>query len=80
MKNPWTKKNPYLSMWLSAANAVGGSARGHMMAGYRRQTAKAMEEGSKNMMALWSLPFTAVPKAPPAKKAATGKRRAKKAR
>jgi hypothetical protein len=28
MKNPWTKKNPLLSMWLSGANAVAGSAEG----------------------------------------------------
>jgi hypothetical protein len=25
--NPWTKKNPLLSMWLSGANAVAGKAR-----------------------------------------------------
>lgn len=28
MKNPWMKKNPLLSMWLSAANAAVGTARG----------------------------------------------------
>ena len=27
MANPWTKKNPLLSMWLSGANAVAGKAR-----------------------------------------------------
>ena len=27
MANPWTKKNPLLSMWLSGANAVAGRAR-----------------------------------------------------
>jgi hypothetical protein len=25
--NPWTKKNPFMSMWLSGANAVTGKAR-----------------------------------------------------
>jgi hypothetical protein len=25
----WTKKNPFMSMWLSGANAVGSRARGH---------------------------------------------------
>ena len=27
MKNPWTKRNPFMSMWLSAANTVAASAR-----------------------------------------------------
>jgi hypothetical protein len=27
--NPWTKKNPFMSMWLSGANAVAGRARSH---------------------------------------------------
>ena len=27
MANPWTKKNPFLSMWLSGANAMAGKAR-----------------------------------------------------
>lgn len=27
MANPWTKKNPFMSMWLSGANAVAGRAR-----------------------------------------------------
>ena len=28
MKNPWGKKNPFMSMWLSGANAVAGAAPG----------------------------------------------------
>ena len=36
MKNPWMKKNPFLSMWLSGANAVAGSARGHATAAAKR--------------------------------------------
>jgi hypothetical protein len=38
MKNPWMKKNPFLSMWLSGANAVAGSARGHVTAAAKRGT------------------------------------------
>ncbi len=30
--NPWTKKNPLPSVWLSAANAWAGAARGLMTA------------------------------------------------
>ena len=27
MANPWTKKNPFLSMFLSSANSIAGRAR-----------------------------------------------------
>jgi hypothetical protein len=27
MPNPWMKKNPFMSMWLSGANSVAGRAR-----------------------------------------------------
>ena len=37
MANPLTKKNPLLSMWLSAANAWAGAARGLMAAEMGRQ-------------------------------------------
>jgi hypothetical protein len=43
--NPFTKKNPLLSVWLSAANAWAGAARGFAAAEMRRQqkaAAKAM--------------------------------------
>jgi hypothetical protein len=39
MKNPWTKKNPFLSMWLSAANTIAGATRGHAAAEAKRQAA-----------------------------------------
>ena len=42
MKNPWTKKNPFMSMWLSGANAVAGSVRGHATAAAKRETATAV--------------------------------------
>jgi hypothetical protein len=35
--NPWTKKNPLMSMWLSEANAVANRARGHATAAARKQ-------------------------------------------
>lgn len=37
MKNPWIKKNPLLSIWLSGANAVFGAARGRAIGEARRQ-------------------------------------------
>lgn len=42
MPNPWTKKNPFLSMWLSAANAAAGAARGRAASRSRQATRQAM--------------------------------------
>ena len=39
--NPWTKKNPFLSMWLSNANAITGAARGKAVAEMTRQMNEA---------------------------------------
>ena len=49
MKNPWGKKNPFLSMWLSGANAVAGAARSRVTAEAKRQTAAAITRGTKQM-------------------------------
>jgi hypothetical protein len=52
MRNPWTTKNPFMSLWLSAANRVAGSARGQAAAAVKRQTAKQMAD-------FWSPPAVA---------------------
>ena len=31
MPNPWNKKNPLMSMWLSSANRVAGAVRGQAL-------------------------------------------------
>jgi len=54
MKNPWTKKNPFLSMWLSGANAIAGSARSRVLAESRRQTSTAITKGAKQMTDFWT--------------------------
>lgn len=54
MKNPWSKKNPFLSMWLSGANAVGGAARGRIMAESKRQAATMIAQGTKQMTEFWT--------------------------
>ncbi|MDQ3195766.1 MAG: hypothetical protein M3Q32_05200 [Pseudomonadota bacterium] len=69
MKNPWTKKNPLLSMWLSGANTVAGSARSRAAAEGKRQAATMMTKGVKQMVSFW----TGALKAPPRPK--TKKRR-----
>jgi len=65
LKNPWLKKNPFLSMWLSGANAALGSARGHATAQAKRQANAAMTEATKQMVSFWSGGWIAPP---PAKK------------
>jgi hypothetical protein len=66
MTNPWARKNPMLSLWLSAANAAAGKARGPAMAQMRRRQAEVM----KQSMAFWIDAWT-----PPALKTAEPKRR-----
>lgn len=53
MKNPWTQKNPWMSMWLSGANAAAGAARGHATAQARRQVDGLMAQGVNNMLDFW---------------------------
>lgn len=63
MKNPWTKKNPFLSAWLSGANAVAGSVRGRATAEAKRQTRSAMNKGMKQATDFWTQALTpAAPK------------------
>ena len=54
MRNPWLKKNPMMSMWLSGANAVMGSARSRATAEGKRQAAVIMAEGTKQMVRFWT--------------------------
>jgi hypothetical protein len=53
MSNPWLKKNPFMSMWLSAANKIAGSARSQVAAAAKRQIshtlAQATEENAKRL-------------------------------
>ena len=46
MSNPWLKKNPFMSLWLSAANRVAGSLRGQATAQARRQVKAAVAEAA----------------------------------
>lgn len=71
MKNPWTRKNPFLSMWLSGANAVLGQARGQASAQAKRQATAAATKAAKQISEFWLAPI-----APPA---ATKRKRKKRA-
>ena len=70
MANPWTKKNPLLSMWLSGANAVAGKARSAGAAEARRQQTGLVKEAAR----LWSGAWLAGTK-PETKKAKPKRRR-----
>jgi hypothetical protein len=53
MSNPWLKKNPFMSMWLSAANRVAASVRGQTTALAKRQTTAAVAQATQQNLALW---------------------------
>ena len=53
-EKPLDKKNPLLSMWLSGATAVLGSARSRVTVEAKRQATTAMTRGFKKMIGLWS--------------------------
>ena len=77
MTNPWLKKNPFMSMWMSAANQAVNRARGQVTAAVRRETKKAAAEaaaaGFKHLNDQWSGTLLRTPTAP------TKRRKAKKA-
>jgi hypothetical protein len=58
MKNPWTKKNPLMSIWLSGANAVAGRVRGRASAEGKRQAATMMTKSAKQIVNFWSSALT----------------------
>jgi hypothetical protein len=64
MRNPWTTKNPYMSVWLSAANKTMGSARGQATAAVKQQVASMQAESIKQLVDFWS----GKPRTPPTKK------------
>ena len=61
MSNPFLKKNPFMSMWLSGANSVAGSMRGHAAAQAKRQTATVMTQATRDMFDLWANALVASP-------------------
>lgn len=54
MKSPWTKKNPWMSMYLSGANAIAGSIRGRAASAAKRQTSTAVTTGIKQLANMWT--------------------------
>ena len=58
MSNPWTKKNPFVSMWLSGANAVANRARGHATAAAKRQGAALSKDTARVWTRAWLTAIT----------------------
>jgi hypothetical protein len=54
MSNPWLKKNPFMSLWLSAANRAAGSMRAQATAQVKRQVKAAVTEATRENLKLWS--------------------------
>lgn len=54
MANPWLKRNPFMSMWLTAANRAASGARQQAGRAARRQVAAAQTEVLRQMVDLWA--------------------------
>lgn len=54
MRSPWTTKNPFMSAWLSAANKVAGSARGHATAAAKREVASVQADATRQIVDFWT--------------------------
>ena len=54
MTDPWLKKNPFMSLWLSGANSVASSVRGRATAQARRQTHAAAHQAAQEVLSFWT--------------------------
>lgn len=80
MANPWLKKNPFMSMWLSSANRVAAPVRGQVAAQAKRQVNAVANAAVAEGVKFWTeaLVPAAAKKAKPRAKA--GKTAGRKAR
>ena len=53
MSNPWLKKNPFMSLWLSGANKIAGWARSQVAAETRRQLNAAVTQATEDNLKHW---------------------------
>lgn len=66
MRNPFLKRNPFMSMWLSGANALAGTLRGKAVAQGRRAANAASSKATKAAADVWL--DTLLPKPPKRKR------------
>ena len=62
MSNPFPKKNPFMSLWLSGANAIVGSARGCAAAHGKREVTTAMTRATQYVFDFWVSSLMPAPK------------------
>jgi hypothetical protein len=55
MPNPWLRKNPFMSIWLTAANRSAGIARGKATSAAKAQIATAQAEAMRQFLDFWTL-------------------------
>ena len=55
MRNPWLRKNPGMSMWLSGANVVMNTARAHA----QRNATTMMSRSVEQTLRAWGWPAPA---------------------
>ncbi len=53
MANPWIKKNPLMSLWLSGANAAAGRFRGAAAQAAARQQSLAVKQAARFWAGAW---------------------------
>jgi hypothetical protein len=61
VRNPWIRKNPFMSMWMSGASAMLGAARGRASAEAKRQATAMTANAAKQTMRFWSSVMTPPP-------------------
>jgi hypothetical protein len=61
MANPWLKKNPFMSMWLSGANAAAGSLRGRAAGHMKREAGTVMAKATQEVFDFWTAGLVATP-------------------
>ncbi len=63
MSNPWLKKNPFMSMWLSGVHRIAGSARARVSAEAKRQASHALTKATEEGIRQWTgTPVASAPK------------------
>ena len=53
MSNPWLKKNPFMSMWLSSANRAAGWWRAQASAQVKKQATAAVTDATSEAIKVW---------------------------
>lgn len=54
MRNPWVKKNPFMSLWLTAANKAVGTARGKVAGASSAARRQVTTEASRQIADFWT--------------------------